>query len=127
MIFYQIYFFDFLVFFKDLSDHSRALISAYKKYHYHSQDSNVLKETNCNENKHLHQSKQRSLLSQMSKLITTPRDIKKQQQQSDHSPAFMLTNALKPFDNSIYDSNQIHHASLKGSSSHQLPRRTKHT
>lgn len=61
----------------------------------------------------------------MSKLISTPREIKTQQ--IDRSSAFTLTNAVRPFDNSIYDSNQIFHSSSKDSSIHRTTPRTKRT
>jgi hypothetical protein len=73
------------------------------------------------ENKTTLQSKQRSFLSQMSKLISTPRDFKKHRS-FHHIP--VLPNGPKPFDNSIYDSNQI---PTKTTSINQSARKTKHT
>jgi hypothetical protein len=67
----------------------------------------------------------------MSKLISTPKDPKKHQ--SDRSPqqtsrafALILPDGPKPFDDSIYDSNQIHRLSSKESSLNQSTRKTKH-
>jgi hypothetical protein len=94
------------------------LISAYKKSRHHSQDP-----PSVVENKTTLQSKQRSFLSQMSKLISTPRDFKKHRS-FPRTSIPVLPNGPKPFDNSIYDSNQI---PTKTTSINQSVRKTKHT
>ncbi len=117
---------------EDLSDYSRTFISAFRKNHNHSQNSISLKENNETGNKRNLQPKQRSLLSQMSKLISPSRDFKKHQadrspQQTSRASAFILPNGPKPFDNSVYDSNQIHHSLSKDSPINRSRRKTKRT
>jgi hypothetical protein len=72
------------------------------------------------ENKKILSHKQRSFFSQMSKLISTPKHSKRHHseqllQRNPQSSALVLLTSEKPFDNSIYDSNQIHQVSSKDS------------
>jgi len=63
----------------------------------------------------------------VSKLISTPRVSKKHQSQQPISltSALILPNGPKPFDDSVYDSNQFHHLSSKDNSMNQSMRKTK--
>jgi len=102
------------------------LISAFRKTHNRSHNSNSFVE-----NKKSGQSKQRSFLSQMSKLIVTPKHSDKQQstRASQHilQGLGLLPNGSKPFDDSIYDSNQIRSSLSKGYATNQSIRKTKQT
>jgi len=63
----------------------------------------------------------------MSKLISTPKVSKKHQSQQPMSltSTLLLPNGPKPFDDSVYDSNQFHHLSSKDNSINQSMRKTK--
>jgi len=66
----------------------------------------------------------------MSKLISTPKLSKKHQsdqisQQISLTSALLLPNGPKPFDDSIYDSNQFHHSSSKDNTINRSIRKTK--
>ncbi|CAF2931250.1 unnamed protein product [Rotaria sp. Silwood2] len=101
---------------QDLSDNSQELSSAFKSRHNLSHSSSSLKENISNKNKKELSSKQRSFFSQMSKLILSPTSSRRHHfnrlsQQTLRTSGFMLPNAAKPFDDSIYESNRFHHSS----------------
>lgn len=100
------------------------MISAYRTYRKTASNSIV-------DNKKSDQPKQRSFLSQMSKLISTPKDSP-QSKRSPPSQHFLLFPGLalaphgnKPFDDSIYDSNQIRSSQTNDNPPKKQPRRTK--
>jgi hypothetical protein len=100
-------------------------MSAFKKAHNPSQDSAELTEIS----KVLLQSKQRSFRSQMSKLISTPKDFKKNHSspQIRRASAPILPNGQQPFDNSVYDSNQTIRFRAKINSIDRTVRKPKRT
>ncbi|CAF3357778.1 unnamed protein product [Rotaria socialis] len=103
---------------QDLSDNVQDLSSAFKKYHNVSHASSSLKENDSTQNENVFSPKHRSLLSQMSKLILSPsghrrHHLNRSSRQTLHPSSFILPNGTTPFDDSIYESNKMHHSSSK--------------
>ncbi|CAF3532834.1 unnamed protein product [Rotaria sp. Silwood1] len=101
---------------QDLSDNYKELSSAFKNHHNLSHSSSSLKESSSIQNKKALLPKQRSFLSQMSKLILSPANSRRHHfnqlsRQTLQTSGFILPNAMKPFDDSMYESNQFHHSS----------------
>ncbi|CAF0746228.1 unnamed protein product [Adineta steineri] len=106
---------------QDLSEHPRTLASAFRKYHNLSTKENLPVQ-----NRKSHSDKQHSLLSQMSRLIPTSKHSKRHHShRNPQSSVLLLSTAAQPFDDSIYDSNQIHQVSSKDNLITQPTRKTR--
>ena len=88
------------------------MISSFKNFRELDSNSSSLNRFNPTRHKKLLTSKQATFLSQMSRAILPTRHsehhINRLPRQSQRSLSFLLTHTEQPFDDSIYDSNQIH-------------------
>ncbi|CAF1260474.1 unnamed protein product [Rotaria sordida] len=101
---------------QDLSDNSQGLSSTSKNNLNVSLSSSSLKENSSTQNKKVLLPKQHSFFSQMSKLILSSASSRhhhsdRLSRQTRRTSGFMLPNTTKPFDDSIYESNQVHSSS----------------
>lgn len=104
-----------LLIFKDLSDNAQLLASIFKKYRNPLYTSSSSKENDSAQNSRVVSSKQHLLFSEMAKLITSPSVHRRHHsnrlsRQTLRPSSFVLLNGTKPFDDSIYESNQLHHS-----------------
>ncbi|UJR28902.1 hypothetical protein I4U23_010120 [Adineta vaga] len=113
---------------QDLSNHPRTLASAFRKYHTLT----LTNENNSIQNKKKISQKPNSLFLQMTKLIPTPMSSKRHHSdrvshRNPLSSALLLSTGEQPFDDSIYDSNQVQQTSSKDHLIQSTRRKTKRT